>query len=153
MRLTILILFLAAVVMASVALAADEAIDTTPAPDNAAAVIDAEEPAGEHTMAEIAPPPAGEDPPTAFDFLLSGKYLAFLILSAIGLILLFGKWVNVWVRLVMLVVAFVLFGLDQLYPMHPSPMCGLTKLFMFKFTHGQFFPALLMPILIFGFMP
>jgi len=139
MRLTILLLILVMAVVTSVALAADEAIDTTPATDNAAAVTDVEE-AGGHTMAEIAPPPRKNSRGT-FDFLFSGKYLAFLILSAIGLVLLLGRWVNVWVRLVMLVVAFLLFGLDQLYPMHPSPMCGLTKLFMFKFTHGQFFPA------------
>jgi len=140
MRLTILLLILAMTVVTSVALAIDKAIDTTPATENLTVASDV----GESAESLIPPetiPSTEPDPPTAFDFLFSGKYLAFLILSAVGLVLLFGRWINVWVRLVMLVVAFVLFGLDQLYPMHPSPMCGLSKLFMFRFTHGQFFPA------------
>ena len=140
MRLTMLLFILVMTVVTSVALAADEAVDTNPATDSVTIATNVDEVAGEHVIAEIATPQR-EDPPTVFDFLFNGKYLAFLILSAIGLVLLLGRWVNVWVRLVMLVVVFVLFGLDQLYPMHPSPMCGLTKLFMFKFTHGQFFPA------------
>ena len=78
--------------------------------------------------------------PTYLDFLVAGKYIAFLILSLVGLSLLFGRWINYWVRLVMLAVAFVLFGLDFIYPLHPSPMCGVTKLIMFRFTWGEYFP-------------
>ena len=82
-------------------------------------------------------------PPTVWDFLFTGKYIAFLLLAFVGLVLVFGGWINRWVRIGMMVVAFVVFGLDYIFPLHPSPMCGITKLFMFKFTQGQFFPAFL----------
>ena len=84
-----------------------------------------------------------QEAPGLLDFLLSGKYLGFLILITAGVILLFGKWINKWIRIAVMIVAFVLFGLDYFFPLHPSPMCAVTKLFMFKIVHGKFFPVFL----------
>jgi polyferredoxin len=88
---------------------------------------------------------SSEEPsmPGLMDFFLSGKYITTAILMVAGIILLFGKWINLWVRIGMMIVAFVLFGLDVIFPLHPSPMCATTKLFMFKITHGVFFPMFL----------
>ncbi len=81
--------------------------------------------------------------PNVWDYLFAPHYLLFMVLSIIGLILLMGKWVNKWVRIAFMILVFILFGLDYFYPMHPSPMCGLTKLFMFKFTMGTFMAGFL----------
>jgi ferredoxin-type protein NapH len=99
--------------------------------------------------------PAAETPreaPGTLDFLLTAKYIMFFVLSAVGLVMLLARWVNRWVRLGALAVIFILFGLDYIFPLHPSPMCGITKLFMFKFTQGVFFPAFLV-ILLAMFIP
>jgi len=81
--------------------------------------------------------------PGISDFLLSAKFIAFYIFILAGVVLLFSKWINIWVRIAVMVVAFVLFGLDYFFPLHPSPMCAVTKLFIFKFTQGVFFPIFL----------
>jgi len=92
-----------------------------------------------------------EKPPGVLDFLISYKYLGFWILMILGVILLFFKKTNLWVRVGVLVAAFVVYGLDYIFPLHPSPMCAVTKLFMFKITMGKFFPvfiALFLAIMI-----
>jgi len=96
-----------------------------------------------------------EAPPTVWGFLFSGRFLAFLILAAVGLVLLLTRWINRWVRIGMMLLAFVLFGMEIIFPMHPSPMCAVTKLFMFKILFGSFiaiflamFLAIFVPSLI-----
>jgi ferredoxin-type protein NapH len=96
---------------------------------------------GEQGAAAASRKQAKRKMPGVLDILLTPKYLSFLILIAAGLTLLVGRWVNRWIRIGMMAVAFVLFGLDYIFPLHPSPMCGVTKLFMFKITSGVFFPA------------
>ena len=81
-------------------------------------------------------------PGTDCDFLMSPKYLAWFGMMVVGVVLLLLKGINRWVRLGMLLVAFVLFGLDYIFMVHPSPMCGVTKLFTFWFTHGTAHPNL-----------
>ncbi len=103
-----------------------------------------EEPAA--STSETAPVVEGEKPgertpPGPIDFMLTGKFLGFAVLMILGLVVLFRRWSRLWVRITLLLVAFVLFGLDYFYPLHPSPLCAVTKLFMFKFTWGEFFPA------------
>jgi polyferredoxin len=94
-------------------------------------------------------PAAGEEkpgertPPGTIDFLMAYKFLGFAVLMVAGLVLLLARRVYLWVRIGMMLLAFALFGLDYIYPLHPSPMCAVTKLFMFKFTWGEFFPAFL----------
>lgn len=131
--------------------AAEASIDTTEivhdhAHDSAsiAQAIAAQEAAEQATAQEteqIQPP--ADTIPGVLDHLKATHYLLFVVFAMIGLILLMGKWINVWVRIVGMLVVFVLFGLDYFYPLHPSPMCGVTKLFMFKFTHGEFYPMFL----------
>lgn len=90
--------------------------------------------------------------PNTLDFLVSWKYFAFLILALVGLSLVLKKWTKRWIRILMLAVAFVLFGLDYFFPLHPSPMCGVVKLFMFKVVYGEFFPAFI-AMLVAIFLP
>lgn len=84
--------------------------------------------------------PTEDIEPTVWSFLFSWHYLLFMIIAVIGLVLVMNRLVNKWVRLGAMAAVFVLFGLDYLFPLHPSPMCGVTNLFMFRITTGMFFP-------------
>lgn len=82
-------------------------------------------------------------PRGVFDFLFSTKHLAWFGLMLVGVVLLLLKGINRWVRIGMMLVAFVLFGLDYIFMVHPSPMCGVTKLFTFGVTRGTLIPIFL----------
>lgn len=97
-------------------------------------------------------PEQEEKIPGTLDILMEPKYVAFLILALVGLTLLLKRWVNRWLRIALLAVAFILFGLDYIFPLHPSPMCGMTKIFMFRIVYGQFFPGFV-ALLIAIFLP
>jgi polyferredoxin len=88
-------------------------------------------------------PPKKTAPMGTLDFLVTSKYLAWFGMMIVGVVLLLLKGINRWVRLGMVVVAFVLFGLDYIFMVHPSPMCGVTKLFTFWFTRGTAIPIFL----------
>ncbi|HOP06012.1 MAG TPA: 4Fe-4S binding protein [candidate division Zixibacteria bacterium] len=101
-------------------------------------------------MVEEEPPPLParrRTPPGVSDFLFVPKYFTFGAIMLLGLILLFGRWINKWVRIGVMALSFFLFGVGLVYPLHPSPMCGLTKLIMFRFTWGQWFPAFIAIVL------
>ncbi|MBD3402988.1 4Fe-4S binding protein [candidate division GN15 bacterium] len=127
--------------------------DTLPATDSAAEAAPIEIHEHDHDEEESEQAAAGQQerkgPPTVGTFLLSNKFLAFYILAVIAVVLLFKGWISKPVRIGMMVVAFVLFGMEMIFPLHPSPMCATTKLFMFRFTHGAFFPQFLA---LFGLM-
>ena len=53
--------------------------------------------------------------PGLLDFLLTGKFAGFLVLMVAGLVLLFARKINIWVRVVMMLIAFVLYGLDYFF--------------------------------------
>ncbi len=87
-------------------------------------------------------------PPTVWEFLLNAKHLVMLAFMLVGLVLLFIRGVNRWVRIGVLGGAFVLYGLDFVFLLHPSPVCATTNLFMFNITMGKVFPAFLALFLV-----
>jgi len=82
-----------------------------------------------------------EEAPGVMGFLTSGKYIGFAVIVVVALALLMMRRVRLWIRIAVMAAVFVLYGLDYFFPLHPSPMCAVTKLFMFRFTWGSFFPA------------
>jgi polyferredoxin len=92
-------------------------------------------------LADEAPPEAGPRSPGVADFLTSAKYLSMLGVVVLGLVLLLTRRINLRVRLAVMAASFVLFGVGVVYTLHPSPMCATTKLYMFRFTAGKFFPV------------
>ena len=92
-------------------------------------------------LADLEPPPTTEQGPTVLTFLTGGKYLAMLGAVILGLGLLLTRRINIWIRTVFMTAALLIFGVDLVYSLHPSPMCATTKLYMFKYTTGIFFPV------------
>ena len=86
--------------------------------------------------------------PTLGQMLARPKHLTMLALMLVGIVVLFLVKINRWVRLLGILVAFVLFGTDVILPVHPSPMCAVTKLFMFHFTWGEWFVGFLAFVLV-----
>lgn len=126
--------------------AAQQAADSVPAISDSATVTanpDTAHQESERSASTGTPGRQGRRSPGMWDFLLTGKFLAMLILALLGLAALFGRLASKPVRIGALLVAFALFGLDYIYPLHPSPMCAVTKLFMFKFSTGRWMPQFL----------
>ena len=90
---------------------------------------------------EEAAEPAEEAEPGIIGFLTSGKYIGFAVIVVLAIVLLRLRRIRPWIRIAVMAGVFILYGLDYVFPLHPSPMCAVTKLFMFKFTWGSFFPA------------
>jgi Pyruvate/2-oxoacid:ferredoxin oxidoreductase delta subunit len=68
------------------------------------------------------------------------KIFLFILIPACLLYMILKK--KMVVGAVMAIVFGIIIYLFELFiPLHPSPMCGVTKLFMFKVVMGQFFPA------------
>ncbi len=80
-------------------------------------------------------------PPTLAGFLTSAKYLTMLGIMIGAVVLLLTRRINIWIRTGIMAASFILFGAGVVFSLHPSPMCATTKLYMFKFTMGRFFPA------------
>lgn len=80
-----------------------------------------------------------------FDFLFSYRYLAIIILFAVGLYLIWNKRMQLKFRIPLLFFAFVLFGVvssfvSQIY-ITPSPLCSSTKIYTIGLK-PQFFATL-----------
>ena len=61
------------------------------------------------------------------NFLLTAKYLSYITVSILAITLLAMKKVNNLTRLSILILLFCLFGI--FFPIHPSPLCAVTKAF------------------------
>ena len=71
------------------------------------------------------------------DFLLSAKYLAVLIVAAVGIAAIWMSKLSFKVRLVLMSVSFILFGVITIFApwlfITPSPVCASTKPFLYGF--------------------
>lgn len=78
---------------------------------------------------------------TAFDLLLSSKYMVGFIIALIGIGLIWAKKLDNTMRITFLIIAFFLFAVFALFQelmpfaagfgLHPSPVCAITKPFIF----------------------
>lgn len=72
-----------------------------------------------------------KSPMTIWSLLLTTKYIVGLILVIIQLVILWSKKLSPTVRVVSLLVSFVAFAIY--FPLHPSPVCAVTKPFIYGF--------------------
>jgi len=102
---------------------------------------------------------------TVFDLLLSSKYVVGFIIALIGIGLIWAKKLDNTMRITFLIIAFFLFAVFALFQemmpfaagfgLHPSPVCTITKPFMFglrtPFAAGLIFMGVLSLISAKGF--
>jgi len=79
--------------------------------------------------------------PTLMDFLTSGKYIGFIILIIIGIALLLSRRIKLWIRIVIMLAAFVLYGFDYFFPSSSKPNVRSNQAFHVQIYAWPVFPG------------